>query len=142
MSYSTQSDLLKMIEEAVLVSLTDDSGAGAVDEDVIDRAISDADGEINGYVGSRHTVPLSTVPDIIRKCSVDIAVKNLYQRRSNVPEDRADAYKQAVKFLEKVAEGKISLGTDDPDGSPPDDGARTHDDNPERIFTRDDLDSF
>lgn len=124
MVYSTQADCLDQISETELVQLTDDAGLGVIDAGVVTRAIADADEEIDGYLGSRMEVPLSPVPGIIRKCSVDIAIYNLYARRQDTaPEIRKDRYKNAVGFLAKVAEGKISLGASDPAGIPSENAA-------------------
>jgi len=120
MPYSTISDVQDQLSEAELIGLTDDAAAGAVDTDVVARAIADADEEIDGYAGSRTKVPLSPVPGIIRKYSVDVAIYNLYARRQNsIPEIREKRYDNAVKFLAKVATGAITLGADDPEGNPP-----------------------
>jgi phage gp36-like protein len=132
------------MEEAILIQLTDDADGGTADADVVTRSIADADGEIDGYVGSRHTVPLDPVPAIIRKCSVDIAIYNLYSRRNwDAPAVRKERYQAAIKFLELVARGTVSLGADDPDGAG---GTRTAaeltTDANERVFTRDKLGSF
>jgi len=143
MSYCEQADLLQQIDEAMLIQLTDDDNLGAVAEDVVARAIADADGEIDGYLGARHSVPLDPVPDIVRKCSADIAIYNLFSRRGAAPELRAERYKGAVKFLEHVAKGVISLGADDPEGSPPNtDAPEFHSSNPDRIFNRNNLKGF
>jgi len=116
MAYATLDDLKEQLDETTLIELTDDAGSGTIDTTVTTRAITDADEEIDGYVGSRTTVPLSPVPGIIRKLSVDVALYNLYARRhDSIPEIRKERYDNAVKFLVKVAEGKISLGQYDPD---------------------------
>lgn len=120
MAYSTLADVQDQLSEAELIGLTDDAAAGAVDADVVARAVADADEEIDGYIGSRVKVPLSPVPGIIRKTSVDIAIYNLYARRhSSIPEIREKRYDNAVKFLGLVVRGTVSLGTDDPEGNPP-----------------------
>lgn len=143
MPYSTLSDIKDQLDQARLIQLTDDERTGTVNESRVDKAISDADEEINGYVGSRYTVPLSPVPAIIRKYSVDLAIYNLYGRRDTVPEVRKDRYANAIKFLQQVALGKISLGPTDPDGNPPvSDAPEMSSDNPERIFTRDSMRGF
>jgi phage gp36-like protein len=143
MAYCTLADIKDQLEEAILIQLTDDDETDAVDEDRVERAISDADQEIDGYVGSRHTVPLDPVPPIVRKLSVDVSIYNLYSRRNNVPELRSERYKNAVRFLEQVAVGKISLGASDPEGSPPrSDAPELSVDNPERLFTRDSMEGF
>ncbi|MCE5335251.1 MAG: DUF1320 domain-containing protein [Desulfobacteraceae bacterium] len=120
MAYSTITDIKDQLSEAELIGLTDDAGAGTVDAGVVERAIADADEEIDGYIGNRATVPLSPVPGIVRKMSVDIALYNLYARRhDSIPEIRDKRYENALKFLGQVAAGKITLGSADPEGNPP-----------------------
>ena len=111
--YCTEADLLKQISEAELISLTDDEASGAIVDEVVNRAIADADAEIDTYCVSRYTVPFETVPDIIRKISVDIAIYNLYARRRGAPDDRKDRYTNAIRFLEAVSKGDVSIGTTD-----------------------------
>lgn len=116
MAYSTLDDLKEALDETTLIQLTDDAGAASVDTSVTTRAIADADEEIDGYIGTRVALPLATVPGIIRKLSVDIALYNLFSRRhDSIPEIRKERYDNAVKFLTQVANGKISLGLNDPD---------------------------
>lgn len=121
MAYSAQSDLEEQISEDELVQLTDDAGSASVDSSVITRAVADADAEIDSYCGSRYTVPFSPVPVIIRKFSVDMAIYNLFSRRSlKIPEERQKRYENAIRFLRDLAKGLISLGADSP--SEPSDG--------------------
>ena len=110
MAYSTQDDILNQLDEDTLIQLTDDEGTGAVDTDVVTRAIADADATIDAYCQGRYLVPLDPVPGKIRQISVDIAVYNLFSRRRGAPDDRKDRNKEAIRFLERVAEGKIGLG--------------------------------
>jgi phage gp36-like protein len=115
MAYSTLSDLTNLVSESVLVQLTDDEMTGAVDADMVAQAIADADAEIDGYCGKRYVVPFDPVPDLVAKMSADVALYNLYGRRDDVPEIRAERYKNAITFLKGVAAGSNSLGEDDPD---------------------------
>jgi len=121
-SYCIQTDILEQLDEDTLIELTDDTGTGCVDTSAVTRAIADADAEIDGYCAVRYDVPFSTVPVMIRKISVDIAVYNLFSRRGAVPEERDKRYANALKFLTNVAKGIISLGGDAPaqadDGGP------------------------
>ena len=136
MAYSTQTDLEEQISQADLIELTDDAGSDSVDTSAVARAIADADAEIDSYCGSRYTMPFSPVPVIIRKFSVDMAIYNLFSRRSimKLPEERQKRYDNAIRFFRDLAKGLISLGADAP--SEPSDGlpqaTRTKDD---RIFT-------
>lgn len=120
MAYATLADVQDQLSEAELIQLTDDAGAGEVDEDVAARAIADADAIIDGYIGVRTAVPLSPVPPILRTYSVDLAIYNLYSRRQDsMPEVRKERHAEAMKYLGWIAEGKISMGASDPDGNPP-----------------------
>lgn len=84
---------------------------------LIEQAIDDADGEINGYLASRYPTPLTKVPKVINKYSKDIAVYNLFSRAGLDESERENnyltRYKAAIKFLELVAKGTVSLGTED-----------------------------
>ena len=118
MAYCDQDDLENQLSEEELIELTDDAGSGSVDATVLARAIADADAEIDSYCSIVYSVPFSTVPDIIRKVSVDISIYNLYSRRQFVvPEERKDRYERAVQFLADVAKGMASLGGDAPSQS-------------------------
>lgn len=143
MPYSTLADIREAIDETRLVQLTDDAKTGEVDESIVSRAIEDADREIDGYVGSRHAVPLAPVPAIIRKFSVDLAITNLYARREKENDARTRRYDNAIAFLKQVALGKIALGADDPEGNPPaSDAPRFSSENPPRLFSRDTMREF
>lgn len=141
MSYSAQTDILNQLDEETLIQLTDDPGYGEVDDDVVDRAIADADATIDSYCQGRYVLPLSPVPAKVRMVSVDIAIYNLYSRRGDTaPDVRKDRHKEAIRWLEKVAEGKVELGADTPAS---DNTAHSVDiENEDREFTRTKMSGF
>ena len=97
MSYCTLTNILNLISEATLIALTDDAGAGEVDDAKVAAAIADADATIDSYCQGRYTIPLSPVPSKIVQISVDIAVYNLYSRSDlDMPEVRKERNKEAV----------------------------------------------
>jgi phage gp36-like protein len=111
MSYCLQTDIVNQIDSTVLLQLTDDAGTGVIDAGIVTRAIADADATIDSYCQDRYTIPLSPVPAKIRQVSVDISIYNLYSRREDVvPDIRKERNQAAIRFLEKVADGKIQLG--------------------------------
>jgi len=141
MAYSTKSDILEQLDEEILIQLTDDAETGSVDDDKVTRAIADADATVDAYCQGRYTIPLSPVPGKIRQISVDIAIYNLFSRRDDTaPETRNDRYKAAIRFLEKVSEGKIELGATTPAATTTRDSVDI--DYNDRIFTRDKLKGF
>jgi phage gp36-like protein len=141
--YSTLADIKKLLPEEVIVQLTDDEGLGAVGQARVDEAVTQADAEIDSYIGGRYSVPLSTVPDIVKKHSVDIAIYNLYSRVvQDVPEIRRERYKNAISQLKDIARGTVSLGMADPPAAADDGGAETNKPTDENVFTRDSLEGF
>jgi len=106
-----------------------------INTSVINRAITDADAEIDSYCASRYAdLPFTNVPIMVRKISVDIAIYNLYARRKGAPDARRDRYLAVVTFLENVSTGIASLGADAPvaDNDP---GPKTTGSKLDRIFT-------
>lgn len=81
---------------------------------IIEEAIGDADGEIDGYLVKRYPVPLSSIPKVINKFSKDIAVYNLFSRvgidEGEKEKNYLNRYKTAVRFLENVAKGIVDIG--------------------------------
>lgn len=143
MSYSTLTDIKKLIPEETLIQLTDDEGLGVVNQTRIDEAIKGADSEIDSYCGGRYKVPLSTVPDIVKKLSIDIAIYNLYSRRvEEIPQTRAERYKNAIRQLEAISKGVVSLGIDPQPSASIDGRAETNKETDENVFSRDKLEGF
>ena len=115
MAYATLTDLRAVVSEAELVRLTDDDDTGSADEAVLTRALEDASSEIDGYVATRHPGPLSPAPAILARYCIDLAMAALYARREMGPPEHIESRrKSAIRFLEQVAAGRISLGAEDP----------------------------
>lgn len=111
MPYCTLASILERIPEKVVIQLTDDDRLGAVDQVKVDAAIARAEGEIDAWCGGRYAVPFATVPPVIAELAADLAVYHLYARKvEKIPETRVDGWKNAVRLLEKISEGKVSLG--------------------------------
>lgn len=115
------------IVDAVLMELTlrgGDRGAWSVDEIAeadkalarIEQAAEEASAVIDGYLARRYALPLGRMPGILITWARAITRYKLHNDR--ITDDRTDPvardYRDAVKFLELVAEGKFSLGLEDP----------------------------
>lgn len=120
MSYCTKAEVREMLKDDALNTIIGDSYIEDAAEretkigTVIDAAIADAEGEIDGYLAKRYPVPIAPVPKVINKFAKDIAVYNLYSRiginENGEEKNNLNRYYAAVKFLTLVAEGKVSLG--------------------------------
>lgn len=123
MAYCSAEDIYKIIPQAQVVRLTDDEGTGAVNADRLTEAIADASETIDVYIADRADLPIADpVPPILGKWCADMAVYNLYSRvMEEIPPTRAERHKAAIRALEQVAAGKLSLGIQ-PAPAPPDEG--------------------
>ena len=110
MTYALQADLVTAFGEAELIQLTDraDPPVGTVDAAIVARALEAADGEIDSYLAGRYSIPLASVPAILRDCAVDIARYRLHDR--GVPDRVKDAYKDRIAWLRDVAAGRATIG--------------------------------
>lgn len=106
--YATNEQLIASAPAHLIADLT---GTEEPDDTAIQRAISDASAEIDGYLGTRYALPLSTVPDVLLRLCCDIGLYRLANLRSlGDLEDLRKRYEDAVRYLELVAKGTVSLG--------------------------------
>lgn len=111
MPYCTQDDLLSLVPEFEMASLTTEGGE-VPDATVMADCISRADAEIDGYLGIRYQVPLSPVPDLVKAMSVDLAIYNLHSRRPllTMPDTVKQNYLNRINFLKLVVAGNATVG--------------------------------
>lgn len=119
MAYATREEVRGQVKDDVLNAIIGDAfiESPASREElaapIIDEAIADANGEIDGYLAKRYPVPLQKPPKIINKCCKDIAVYNLFARigiqEGSEEQIVLKRYEQAIKFLAMVSEGKAAL---------------------------------
>jgi phage gp36-like protein len=109
MPYATVTDLQDRLGEARLVQLTDvaDPPLGLVDTTVAQKALDDAEAEIDGYLAGRYALPLATVPGALRVHCLTIAVYRLLG--SAADEVTREDYKAVRQYLQAVAEGRVLL---------------------------------
>jgi phage gp36-like protein len=109
MAYCTVTDLTSAYGEDRI------SGWSRLDPDTVDKAITDATAEIDGYLLSGgYTVPLVRAPSTINKYCTDIASANLVISAGVLKDDPGgtaviEQAKIARRYLEKVAEGKFKI---------------------------------
>lgn len=141
MSYITAADL--SIPDATLVDLTDDANVGEIDGAIITAAIADAEALIHSYCSPRYEVPFDTAPDVVKRLIRAVTKQALYERRDHVPEAVQAAYKEALKQLRDIADGRLSLGLDTaPDAGSQAEGARFDKTSEDRVFTSTTLEGF
>jgi phage gp36-like protein len=109
MPYATQADLEARFGQRELIQLTDRAipPTGAVDGAVLNAALADADARIDAYLQGRYTLPLADAPAILVQLASDIARYLLQDDRAT--DEVRRRYGDAIRYLEQVAAGKVSL---------------------------------
>lgn len=109
MPYATLQQLIDRYGERLIVELTDrgEMATGEIDVPTVDRALTDADAMIDGYLAGRYQLPLSTTPALVSELAAKIAVWNLH---TSQPEAKIEAdYKSAERMLGQISTGAIQL---------------------------------
>ncbi|MGB0218347.1 MAG: gp436 family protein [Sinimarinibacterium flocculans] len=116
MGYASQDDLVARFSEQELIQLTDRDNEGAIDTDVVDRALADADELINSYLSQRYPLPLPSTPAVLTSRASDIARFRLYDDAPT--EEVRKRYEEAIAWLRDVVAGKAGLGFPDSSQQP------------------------
>ena len=109
MAYATISDLITRFGQEAIDQLATRGDGDAADAEVVAKALSDATDEIDGYLRGRYPLPLDPVPSLVNLWCATIARYRLWGVHDAVPEAVLSAYTGAVKDLERVARGDITL---------------------------------
>lgn len=163
MTYCTLKDIETQTTTATLIQLTNDNyEQNEIDSVVAEEAIIYSSTLIDGYLRGRYNLPLNThclvggdkrariseaddfspLPPIrfplLRVVAIDLSIYRLYSRRivSDIPESINTNYKNAIKTLEQLQKGIITL--DSGEDSPPqtNNEYRSNKTNQDRIFNK------
>jgi phage gp36-like protein len=108
LSYAVLDDIRTRYGDHYVYTIADRDGDDAIDTSAVDRILADASGLIDSYLAQRYTLPLTVVPDIIKRLSIDIAVYWLaIDGGGAATDDKRQRYEDAVDWLKMVANGKI-----------------------------------
>lgn len=147
---STQGIIDRYGEEKVTF-LADKTDDGEADLTCVTRAVADAEGLVDSYIGVVADLPLpgvvemtnpesnSNVPVALRPVVTDIVLYRLAADHDKLTKELRRRYDDALAWLQRIADGKLSLGLPDPVPTPG--GGVTHETQP-RIFTRDTTDGL
>jgi phage gp36-like protein len=137
MAYCNREDIETRLGGDDLNALADHDGDGIADSTVVDQAIASAQAVIDSYLGTKFSVPVAPVPDVLKTRAVNLAVYFLKLGRDSVSEDVRRQYENDVTWLREVVAGAVTLGVEptpaESSGSP----SVRYDTQP-RIFGRDD----
>ncbi len=150
--YISKQVIIDRYGEDFLSRMADRNDDQDLDEDPVDRAIRDAESEADSYIGVVHSLPLpgvierddpennSSVPYVLRRVCVDIAVYRLASEHDELTKERRKRYDDAIAWLTKVSESKVSLGIPTDVAETMEAGVRRY--GPERVMKREDTDGL
>lgn len=104
MIYASIADLEAAFGVAELTQLTGDQPHLAT----LQRALDDAAAEVSAHLAARYSLPLATVPPLLRNLCADIARYRLWRHAAS--EEVRTRYEDARRLLEHLASGRVSLG--------------------------------
>jgi phage gp36-like protein len=107
----------------------------------VSKVVEDACALIDGYVETRLTMPLPEVPRLLLQIAGDVFRYLIYDDQLDVESIIERRYRNAIKLLEQIRDGKLSVGApieDETGGNADSAEVRT----PGRIFSRETLKDF
>jgi len=116
--------VVRFNDDYLLAALTDNARSGdrETDDDVIERAIDDAEGEINTRLAARYDglVPFSSPPDLVVQLTYDLAYCYLYEW-AHEDEKVEGKRERAEAILTNLATGRerLKIPADEPGGDAP-----------------------
>ena len=127
MAYATIQDCIDRKDQDLLLVLLDlTEPADLASSARLGEALDDATQEIDGYLGARYTLPLPTAPKLLKRHAIDIALYQIASEADKATDELRLRYTDAVKLLEKISKGTVTLGLPEPEpktvtftGSPP-----------------------
>lgn len=116
MAYATPQDLLDRYGEAD-VRRTSDPRAQTVDKSAVQRALDDADAEIDSWLCRRYVLPLidasgvaMSVPRALIRCACDIAIYRMQTLRpADDIKDARQRYEDVLKLLKTMSTGDVAI---------------------------------
>lgn len=114
MAYAVRQAFIDQYGQDAVLVVADRDRDGVIDDAVVDRALTNATAEIDGYVSVKHRLPLPVVPEHFARLCGDIAMYLLSSEGGALTEDKRKRYEDAVSYLRRVATGDAGLGLPTP----------------------------
>jgi len=110
-AYTSLAQLIDRYGEANLIGLTDrgNPATGLVASDVVNRALEDADAQIDGHLAGRYQLPLAETPPLVADLAQVITWWKLHRYEPD-PKVKAD-YEDAKRSLRDISNGIVRLSS-------------------------------
>ena len=110
MSYTTVEAITAKIPGPILDDALDDDHDGMRDDGLLDTIITNAQDQVDAFIGNRVSLPLTTIPAAVKTAALLFAIEEIYGRRQiELPKNYATAIASTRKWLEQIRDGKQTL---------------------------------
>jgi phage gp36-like protein len=135
-AYATTAEAIDLYGDDYILASVDRDDDGVADATAFSDALDQATSELNSYIAVRYDLPLSTVPAVLTRFCIDIAVYIASSSAVELTDEKKERYKAAIAWAKGVAKGDISLGTDDIPTGTDEEGGSVQTSYSARAFTR------
>ena len=108
-TYAQRDDITKRYGDECLDLVADRDSDQVLDEAAIKQTLEDATDHINASLAARYPLPLTSVPPLLTRLCIDIALYWLGDDRGGASEERRTRFEDAEKILEQLASGERQL---------------------------------
>lgn len=110
MSYATLADLTVQFGDHEVIAITDLNRDGIPDQPLVDSALQRASDTMDAYLAARYALPLTSIPRQLVDVCCDIARFKLCGAEVTETEVVRLRYKDALKTLGLIRDGKLDIG--------------------------------
>lgn len=119
MAYATLADLVAQFGDREVIALTDRNDDGVADPALVESALRRASDTIDAYISARYPLPLSVVSSQLVDLCCDIARYKLCGAEATETDSVRNRYRDALKDLAHIRDGKIDIGLTATGQTPP-----------------------
>lgn len=110
MAYATTDDIKHGFDPVFLAQLADDAAGVMEDATIMSAILDEASSEIDSYLSPRFDVPLATVPTMIRRACINLALYYLHVRRGwTITENFEKIREHTIEYLNKLRVGDADI---------------------------------
>jgi hypothetical protein len=120
--YCTITQVEARVPHAIVLQALDDNRDGQIDADVQAAWETSVDGEIDGFLGQRYSVPFTgTIPSVVFSAALILRAEALYHRRGVASDANPfSALASAIRLkLDRIGRGLDPLTSDTPKAHAP-----------------------
>ena len=109
MAYATVQDAIDLYGESYVLTSVDRDKDGKVDNNALKNALKQASSLLDSYIGFRYVVPVSPVPQILKKFTIDIAIYESSPGTLARTKEKRERFEDAIKWAKDVSAGKAAI---------------------------------